>query len=59
MELLLGIMFIAILFLLASSILGNQRKHIQSNNRIEKKLDKIIELLGKEDDKLERKRTTS
>ena len=51
MELLLGILFIAVLFLIASSILGNQSKYIQSNKRIEIKLDKIIELLGKEDNK--------
>ena len=48
MELLLGVLLIAFMSLLASSILGNQKKSIQSNRRIEKKLDKIIELLDNE-----------
>ncbi|MFS0690709.1 DUF4083 family protein [Sporosarcina sp. 179-K 8C2 HS] len=48
LELLLYILLIAFIALIASSLLGNQKKYIQSNRRIEKKLEKIIELLGKE-----------
>ncbi|WP_158232441.1 DUF4083 family protein [Sporosarcina sp. P13] len=49
MELLLYIIFICFLAFMFSSLLSNQQKKIQSNKRIEKKLDKLIALLDKEE----------
>lgn len=48
MELLLFILLICFLALMFSSILSNQNKKIQSNKRIEQKLDKLIELIETE-----------
>lgn len=48
MELLLFILFVCFLALMFSSILSNQHKKIQSNKRVEQKLDKLIELLENE-----------
>lgn len=48
MELLLYILFLCFLALMFSSLLSNQKKKIQSNKRIERKLDQLIDLLEKE-----------
>lgn len=49
MQLLLIISFVCFLALMFSFILSNQQKKIQSNKRIEKKLDKLIALFDKEE----------
>lgn len=48
MELLLFISFVCFLALMFSALLSNQNKKIQSNKKIERKLDKLIELLENE-----------
>ncbi|WP_363322189.1 DUF4083 family protein [Sporosarcina highlanderae] len=48
MELLLFILLVCFLALMFSSLLSNQKKKIQSNKRIEQKLDKLIELIENE-----------
>jgi len=48
MQVLIGISFVCFLALMFSLILSNQQKKIQSNKRIERKLDKLITLLDKE-----------
>ena len=48
MQVLLGISFVCFLAFMFSLLLKNQQKKIQSNKRIERKLDKLITLLDKE-----------
>ncbi|MCZ2260920.1 DUF4083 family protein [Sporosarcina sp. G11-34] len=48
MQVLIGISFVCFLALMFSLLLSNQQKKIQSNKRIEHKLDKLITLLEKE-----------
>lgn len=48
MGLLLFILFVCFLAFMFSSLLSNQNKKIQSNKKIEQKLDKLIELLENE-----------
>jgi len=48
MQGLIAISFVCFLALMFSLILSNQQKKIQSNKRIEKKLDRLITFLDKE-----------
>lgn len=48
MQVLLAVSFVCFLTLIFSLLLSNQQKKIQSSKRIERKLDKLITLLDKE-----------